>query len=84
MSANPEIHLLDIQVGGDAGCAWNRLHAEREDVCEALAKDREAVLDESLETDGIVGDVTYWHRALLETRLKEIDDALDHLMVRGH
>jgi hypothetical protein len=84
MSANPEIHLVDIPIRGSAGREWNRLHTEREDVCEALLKDRAAVLDESGDIDGTVGDLTYLHRGLLESRLKEIDDSLDQLMVRGH
>ena len=33
------IHLLEIPIGGKDGFVWNRLHAEREDICEALAKE---------------------------------------------
>ena len=33
------IHLLEIPIGGKDGFVWNRLHAEREDTCEALVKE---------------------------------------------
>ena len=33
------IHLAEIPLGGSDGFAWNRLHGEREDLCEALLKD---------------------------------------------
>ena len=48
-----------------SGLVWNRLHSEREDVCEALLK---APSD------------TNWHRELLQSRLRKLDNALDRLM----
>jgi len=33
------IHLIEIPLGGKDGFAWNRLHGEREDICEALLKE---------------------------------------------
>jgi len=72
--------LLDVPIGGNDGRAWNHLHAEREDVCEALVKNAESLLEEGV-TSG--NGATTWHLALLQWRLKEIDDALDRLMVRS-
>lgn len=39
------IHLVDIPVGGKDGFLWNRLHEEREDICEALLKECEGNKD---------------------------------------
>ena len=33
------IHLAEIPIGGKDGLAWNRLHEEREELCEALVKE---------------------------------------------
>ena len=33
------IHLVEIPIGGKEGFVWNRLHGQREDICEALAKE---------------------------------------------
>ena len=33
------IRLAEIPLGGHDGFAWNRLHGEREIICEALLKD---------------------------------------------
>lgn len=41
MSENRTIHLIEIPIGGKGGYTWNRLHSEREDICEALVKDDE-------------------------------------------
>jgi hypothetical protein len=41
MSENRTIHLIEIPIGGKGGFTWNRLHSEREDICEALLKDDE-------------------------------------------
>ena len=30
------IHLVEVPIGGKDGFVWNRLHGEREDICEAL------------------------------------------------
>ena len=42
MSENRTIHLIDIPIGGKGGYIWNRLHSQREDICEALLKDNTA------------------------------------------
>src|SRR6185503_9063168 len=39
MTDNHTIHLIEIPIGGRGGLIWNRLHGEREDICEALSKD---------------------------------------------
>ena len=39
MNEKRTIHLVEIPIGGKAGFVWNRLHGEREDICEALLKD---------------------------------------------
>ncbi|HSE15507.1 MAG TPA: hypothetical protein VLB46_00555 [Pyrinomonadaceae bacterium] len=48
------IHLTDLPIGGKDGFAWNRLHSEREDLCEALLKetfeDRRRLLQTRLRT----------------------------------
>lgn len=36
------IHLLEIPIGGKQGFVWNRLHGEREEICEALLKEETA------------------------------------------
>jgi hypothetical protein len=63
MSENRTIHLAEIPIGGTGGLVWNRLHGERETICEALLKEP----SES-------------NRDLLQTRLRNVDDALDRLM----
>lgn len=66
MSDNRMIQLAEIPIGGKGGFNWNRLHGEREEICETLV--------------GISGpnfDVT---RELLQARLRKVDDALDRLM----
>ena len=40
MNENRTIKLVEIPIGGKGGFIWNRLHGEREDICEALLKDR--------------------------------------------
>ena len=39
MSANPNIRAIDNPVDKNGGLVWNRLHSEREDVCEALLQE---------------------------------------------
>lgn len=39
MNENRTIHLVEIPIGGKDGFNWNRLHGEREDICEALSKE---------------------------------------------
>jgi hypothetical protein len=33
------IHLVEIPIGGTEGFLWNRLHGEREEICEAIFKE---------------------------------------------
>ncbi|HXS01406.1 MAG TPA: hypothetical protein VN724_12605 [Pyrinomonadaceae bacterium] len=39
MNENHTITLVEIPIGGTGGFMWNRLHGEREEICEALLKD---------------------------------------------
>ena len=66
MNDNRTIQLVEIPIGGKGGFTWNRLHAEREEICETLAR-----------TFGPNSDVD---RELLQARLRKLDDALDRLM----
>ena len=66
MNENRTIHLVDIPIGGQDGLTWNRLHDEREHICEALVNDRDPLADE--------------RRKWLQARLRKLDDALDRLM----
>ena len=58
------------------GFIWNRLHSEREDICESLLKSNPV----SAET----GRDDAWHRQLLQARLRKVDDALDRLMAGSY
>lgn len=66
MSDNRTIQLAEVPIGGKGGFVWNRLHGEREDICETLV--------------GISGPNTTIYRELLQARLRKLDDALDRLM----
>ena len=68
MNENRTINLIEIPIGGKSGFTWNRLHEEREGICESLLKDFGPVSDE--------------RRELLQSRLRKVDDALDRLMSR--
>lgn len=68
MSENHTIRLADVPTGGPAGSIWNRLHGDREEICEALIKQVEP------------GSEVDEQRTLLQARLRTIDDALDRLM----
>ena len=65
MIENRTIQLAAIPIGGKGGFVWNRLHGEREDICEALLKTSEP---------------PFQSEQLLQARLRRIDDALDRLM----
>jgi len=39
MSDNRTIRLAEIPIGGSGGLVWNRLHGERENICDALLKE---------------------------------------------
>lgn len=66
MEENRTIKLVEIPMGGKSGFVWNRLHGERENICEALLKDP--------------GPVSHDRKELLQARLRKVDDALDRLM----
>src|ERR671911_3207470 len=66
MNTNRTIHLIEIPIAGKGGFIWNRLHTEREDICEALLKDAAPRFEE--------------RKQVLQTRLRRVDDALDRLM----
>lgn len=70
MTDNRTIQLLSLPIGGKEGFIWNRLHGEREEICETL-----------VETSGPNCDV---HRELLQARLRKLDDALDRLMAGSY
>jgi hypothetical protein len=74
MNENRTVHLVDVPIGGEAGSMWNRLHGEREEICDALLNNN--------------GFVAADRRQQLQSRLRKIDDALDRLMsfpnVRSH
>src|SRR5689334_13946267 len=65
MTDNRTIPLTEIPIGGKGGAFWNRLHGEREDICEALLKRSESASQ------------AHQHHELLQARLRSIDDALD-------
>lgn len=66
MNENRTSKLIEIAIRGDGGFIWNRLHGEREEICEALLKDNRVV--------------SYERREMLRARLRKVDDALDRLM----
>ena len=39
MQQERTIQLVEIPIGGKDGMTWNRLHAEREEICEDLLKE---------------------------------------------
>ena len=70
MSENRTIHLVEVPIGGESGFIWNRLHGEREDICEALLKDSAPYFEE--------------RQQVLQARLRKVDDALDRLMAGSY
>ena len=68
MNESRTILLAEIPIGGKGGFLWNRLHGEREDLCEALLTRSDATSQ------------TQYRQDLLQARLRTIDDALDRLM----
>lgn len=89
MSENRTIHLIEIPIGSKGGFTWNRLHSEREDICEALSKDgvnernnllqaRLRKVDDALDRlmSGSYGNCSSCGQAIDEKRL-DIDPALE-------
>lgn len=50
MHENHTIHLGEVPIGGKDGFTWNRLHGEREDICETLLKEAAERRRELLQT----------------------------------
>jgi DnaK suppressor protein len=88
VSANPNTRVTDRAAIRNEGLAWNRLHSEREDICETLLKDSqpraEAERGERQMSREEAARAAYWHRELLQARLRKIDDALDRLMAGSY
>jgi RNA polymerase-binding transcription factor DksA len=87
MNANLNRPVIDTP-GQENDCGvWNRLHSEREDICEALIKES-ATSAETEEAPGISkADAernANWHCELLQARLRKVDDALDRLMAGNY
>ena len=84
MSANSNTRAIANDVDCSGGLVWNRLHSEREDVCDALLKESVAgsetqtAIHEMSKQDAL--RAANWQRELLQSRLCKIDDALDRLM----
>ena len=82
MNTNPNTHGIDSLYA--SGCfVWNRLHSEREDICEALVKESLPKSQSQLQEASILEEArraARWHQELLQARLRKIDDALDRLM----
>ena len=76
MNTQAKTHLIEVPIGGSGGEVWNRLHSEREDICEAMLKDSQVKSEVNTPRDAAAN----WHRELLQARLRKIDDALDRLM----
>ncbi len=81
-------HLVEIPIGGKDGFTWNRLHGEREDICETLIKEpaerrrkllqtRLRKIDDALDRlmSGSYGHCSECGRAIDSAKL-EIDPAL--------
>ena len=87
MSENRTIHLIEIPIGGKGGVTWNRLHSEREGICEAVLKDddgkeslqaRLRKIDDALDRlmSGSYGNCSNCGRSISDWRL-DIDPALE-------
>jgi RNA polymerase-binding transcription factor DksA len=82
MNTNPRIQLTEIPFGGRDGRVWNRLHEERENLCESICKQATSgnVAEEDPSATGPQMGTTSWERKVLQARLRKVDDALDRLM----
>ena len=66
LSDNRTILLAEIPFAGHGGFIWNRLHEEREELCEAMVTNSEKTATCNID--------------LLQARLRKVDDALDRVM----
>jgi len=74
MSTQINIPAIDSSIDAKNGVAvWQRLHSEREDICEALLKESTPGNEAGIQAAN-------WHHELLQARLRKVDDALDQLM----
>jgi|SRR5262249_39608805 len=81
MSQTLNVRRNEASASRNGGRVWYRLHSEREEVCEALLKDAGSDSKNSAKPKPISAiETAYWHRELLQARLRKIDDALDRLM----
>ena len=81
MKTTADTYLTEIPISGNGGEVWNRLHSEREDICDAMLKDCRETFGLEAGAKTVADAATRnWHRELLQTRLRKIDDALDRLM----
>jgi hypothetical protein len=81
MNRNMKTKLIEIPIAGNPGVFWNRLHSEREDICEVMIKDSQSSSPFRGETEESLNPTTArCHRELLQERLRRIDAALDRLM----
>jgi RNA polymerase-binding transcription factor DksA len=84
MSASPNFRIINNTLERNGGVVWNRLHSEREDICEALLKECAPAYEGLAGTQRMSNEdamrTANWHRELLQSRLRKIDDALDRLM----
>jgi hypothetical protein len=63
-----------------AGAVWNRLHAEREEICSALLHDAQPHFVLGRNAFPIAGNQREQFRLRLQARLRLLDDALDRLI----
>lgn len=73
----------DSLIKRNGGVVWNRLHSEREDICDALLKESGSDTVSDVRKEPFGEEITrtaFWHRELLQARLRKLDDALDRLL----
>jgi RNA polymerase-binding transcription factor DksA len=87
VSTNANPTETEHAVSRNEGLVWNRLHSEREEICEALLKDFQPGSDRADApqlSPAEAARASYWHRELLQARLRKIDDALDRLLAGAY
>ena len=84
MSTNLNSLAINDAAAQTSGVVWDRLHSEREDICEALLKDCARGDEGRAGAPRISSEqamrTANWHRELLQARLRKTDDALDRVM----
>jgi RNA polymerase-binding transcription factor DksA len=78
MSINLQNQSTDGQIP-NGGLVWNRLHSEREQVCEALLRNARRS-DQTNSEKPIPSSYEQGRDQILQTRLRLIDEALDRLI----